>query len=364
MQSHISDEMRNKFASNAYIANKAYELSGLVDSGQFEHQSEIPLFTSEGAWETHQVMVIQTEHKGLDCYICVPQNSDNTHIKICFTGVYDEPSAYRVLDPLGSGYTEFSREHPKLLEAIKESIQDLENVTLEITGHSLGGADANHLLIYLLNDHLESNSFSNVSSIECTSFNAPGSNYDTTQLLQEKLLANALSEDAIKIIANIGYSEGDWVQQAGYQLYNNLSPDLIDINFVKQTIFSGQEDFFQDIYMMMADDIARIIGLPHKIEGGFFAPDEPFGHVTQYNEFDYFSNQIKEQHQIINEELSIRSEMISMVRGFLSWLFVGEVNAEVPIQETIQETLEPFMAQQPVQDILVDPAPSFYEFDI
>ncbi len=364
MQSYISAEIRNKFASNAYIANKAYEFSELVDSGQFKHNVEIPLFTSAGTWEVHHVIAVETEHKGLDCYICVSQNTDNTHVKICFTGVYDSLSGYRVLDPLGAGYAEFKKEHPKLLEAIKDSIYDLENVTLEITGHSLGGADANNLLIYLLSDHLENNSFSNVSSIECTTFNAPGSNYDTAQLLQDKLMENVSSEEHIKITANIGYSEGDWIQQAGYQLYNDISPELIDINFIKQTIFAESDDCFQDVYMMMADDIARIIGLPHKLDGGFFAPDEAFGDITHYNPSDYYTNQEQGGLQMINNELSIRSEIISMIRCALSWLFVEDVNIEPPIQEVIQAPLECYVVPQSVQDVAIEHVPQFYDFDI
>lgn len=364
MQSHISVEIRNKFASNAYIANKAYEFSQLVDSGQFEHKVEIPLFTSEGTWEAHHVIAVETEHKGLDCYICVSQNTDNTHVKVCFAGVYDSLSVYRVLDPLGAGYAEFRNEHPKLLEAIKDSIHDLENVTLEITGHSLGGADANNLLIYLLSDHLENNSFSNVSGIECTTFNAPGSNYNTAQFLQDKLTENMSSEAPIKITANIGYSEGDWVQQAGYQLYNDVPPELIDINFIKQTMFAEPDNCFQDIYMMMAEDIARIIGLPHKLDGGFFAPDEAFGDITHYNQSDYYTNQEQEGILMINNELSIRSEIVSMIRDALSWLFIEDVSVELPISEVIYEPFESYTTQQSVQDIVVEHAPQFYDFDI
>jgi len=358
MQSCISSEVRYKFASNAYVANKAYEFSKLVDSGDFIDKAEIPLLTSQGNWEIHQVITVETEHKGLDCYICLPQNTDNTHVKICFTGVYDSLSAYRILNPLGAGYGEFQNEHPTLLAAIQDSIQDLENVTLEITGHSLGGADANNLLIYLLSDHLENNSFSNVSNIECTTFNAPGSNFDTAQLLQEKLIENSLAEEPIHITANIGYSEGDWVQQAGYQLYSDMPPELIDIHFIKQTIFEEPNDCFQDIYMMIADDISRIIGLPHKLDGGFFSPDEAFGDITFNNHSDYFTNQDQEGLEVINAELSIRSEWVSMIRDTLSWFFVGETP---PISDTIHE---PYIAQYHTQDVLDDYVPQVYDFDI
>ena len=67
---------------------------------------------------------------------------------------------------------------------------------------------------------------------------------------------------------------------------------------------------------------------------------------------------------MINAELSIRSELISLIRDTLSCLFIDDTYLASPIPEIIHDPCEPYLAQQPIQDMITESTPQFYDFDI
>tara|TARA_R110002110_G_scaffold415836_1_gene657272 strand:- start:36211 stop:37392 length:1182 start_codon:yes stop_codon:yes gene_type:complete len=347
----IPKKIVNKFSSSAYASKMAYILSDLVDSGKFGPGVTMPLFTSKGRWENHHITTVNTEHKGLDCYICISEDSMSKHVKIFFTGTYDHLSIERDFSHSAPGYKAFKKENQTILRKIQESIAGKESVTLEITGHSLGGADANHLLLFLLKDNLKNNGFKNVKKIECSAFNAPGSTARNTQLMEDCLRHNAQSATPIKIIANIGFAYGDIVPMLGTQFFQNICSNWLKINLLKQY---GDEyiDEYADEYVEQYgdeyadllqvtknfEDTLHILVSSHCIQDSFFMPDKPGKDVSTHYNFKYLSNQNVEETCEIRAELSASSMLLSALASVVSWFIPdGEVKFEEMLVPTLHE---------------------------
>ena len=145
----LEDAINKPLVLLEYLAHQlAYNLDG-------KSQVELPGHTDGN--QRHNVQKVQEVPPGLNAYILYPENSDTgkpVDLKIIFRGTnpYDA-SAIRDLEPSGAGFDTMEKAAKSITWQLHNILKHYPDraVNLTITGHSLGGADAQNFFGHLLN---------------------------------------------------------------------------------------------------------------------------------------------------------------------------------------------------------------------
>lgn len=146
-----------------------------------------------------------------------------------FRGTDGLESAKRdILDPEGIGKTVFNKAEEEIARMINSYCESTANPALEISGHSLGGIDAQRatvLCVKLFNDNSKQ-PISRLSRISCFAFCSPKLDAPTIDLWEVEI--QKLKNSPLKLEINFAYHESDIVTWAGHK---NLSmPDELATN--------------------------------------------------------------------------------------------------------------------------------------
>ncbi|WP_419834131.1 hypothetical protein [Endozoicomonas atrinae] len=148
----LEDAINKPLVLLEYLAHQlAYNLDG-------KSQVELPGHTDGN--QRHNVQKVQEVPPGLNAYILYPENSDTgkpVDLKLIFRGAnpYDA-SAIRDLEPSGAGFDTMEKAAKSITQQLHNILRHYPDraVNLTITGHSLGGADAQNFFGHFLNPNI------------------------------------------------------------------------------------------------------------------------------------------------------------------------------------------------------------------
>jgi len=125
---------------------------------------------SHSAGLSYTVRLIPTAHKGLVPILITPLHAEGRNIHLTFRGTKLDNSLKRGLDPSGTGSTDFAEESDKIITALLDAVAEQyahsqQKITLTLSGHGLGGADAQRSMAGLL--HAINEGFLHSEKIGC-----------------------------------------------------------------------------------------------------------------------------------------------------------------------------------------------------
>lgn len=186
----------------------------------------IPLFTEQQHIVYYQLSSYIKE-KGLYCYLFTPLGGQFP-AHLVFRGTDDKESLFRdFLDPKGIGKTVFDEYAPKITEMINSYCESTTNPALEISGHSLGGVDAQRATILCASLVSKSKSpASRLSHISCFAFCSPKLDRVTIKLWEQEIDKLKQHQHPPQISLNFANHRDDGLTQVGYGYINKLESDL------------------------------------------------------------------------------------------------------------------------------------------
>jgi len=233
----------------------------------------IPVFTKQQDIVYYQLKNHINE-KGLNCYLFTPLKG-NFPAQLVFRGTDDVESLSRdILDPNGIGKTVFDSCKEKIAKMLNSYCESTTKPALEITGHSLGGLDAQRATILCLERFNQENNngpLSCLSRINCFAFCSPKLDKTTIKSWEEQIdvLKNHSSPPQISL--NFCYHKNDLLTQAGFK---NL--------YIKEDL-----GFLQENYLQIASDSGIFATNTHHREpffkGGKFYPSKDHRKYIHYN---------------------------------------------------------------------------------
>ncbi|WP_066016172.1 hypothetical protein [Endozoicomonas atrinae] len=148
----LEDAINKPLVLLEYLAHQlAYNLDG---------KSQVELPGHSDGNQRHNVQKVQEVPPGLNAYILYPENSDTgkpVDLKLIFRGTnpYDA-SAIRDLEPSGAGFDTMEKAAKSITQQLHNILRHYPDraVNLTITGHSLGGADAQNFFGHFLNPNI------------------------------------------------------------------------------------------------------------------------------------------------------------------------------------------------------------------
>lgn len=181
--------------------------------------------------------------KGLHCYLFTPLKGDFP-AQLVFRGTDDMESLIRdLLDLKGIGKTVFDEYKDKMAKMIENYCRITKNPALEITGHSLGGLDAQRataLCLELFNQENNNGPISRLSRIDCFAFCSPKLDQDTIKSWEEQIDILKKHPSPLQIGLNFGYHKNDLLTQAGFKnLYTKDNLKFLHENHLQITSNSG-----------------------------------------------------------------------------------------------------------------------------
>jgi hypothetical protein len=239
----LDTSIRTQFASNEYFAHVlAYELHH-CKSGQI-------IRANDG--HDYHVYPVEKTHPGLFAYILVPRGVSRPEVKILFRGTDDKASTIRDMEEKAPGYRSFMESRDQIFDALIRRLNEVHvahpdsKISINIAGHSLGGADGQYMLIELLEKFLETREsalpivYQHVNALSLALCNAPGVMKETVDkakrvlaaLKAKHFLADAKA-DGIQLAINIQHAAGDIVQQSGQ---GHILSDATQDDGVKTTL--------------------------------------------------------------------------------------------------------------------------------
>jgi Lipase (class 3) len=202
----------------------------------------IPVFTKQQDIVYYQLKDHINE-KGLHCYLFTPLKGDFP-AQLVFRGTDDIESLSRdVLDLNGIGKTVFDEYKDQIAAMIETYCRTTEKPSLEITGHSLGGSDAQRATIFCLerfNQENNNGSISRLSRINCFAFCSPKLDQATVKSWEEQLDILKSHSSPPRIGLNFCYHKNDLLTQVGFKnIYIKENLSFLQENYLQITSDSG-----------------------------------------------------------------------------------------------------------------------------
>ncbi|MEK7339230.1 MAG: hypothetical protein AABZ92_00770, partial [Verrucomicrobiota bacterium] len=256
----------------------------------------VPVFTELQDTVYYQLNNYINE-KGLNCYLFTPLKS-NFPAQLVFRGTDDVESLSRdILDPNGIGKTVFDNCKQKIAKMLNSYCASTTKPALEITGHSLGGLDAQRatvLCLELFNQEINE-PLSHLSRINCFAFCSAKLDQSTIKSWEEQIGALKNHPSPIQISLNFCYHKNDFLTQAGFK---NL--------YVKENL-----SFLQENYLQVTSDSGILATNAHHREpffkGGKFYPTKDNRKYIHYNSADL--TYLEEKMDTLQEALAKESEV-------------------------------------------------------
>ena len=236
---------------------------------------------------------------GLNCYFFTPLKGDFP-AQMVFRGTDDAESLSRdIFDPNGIGKTVFDECKNQIAAMIETYCKTTKNPSLEITGHSLGGSDAQRATILCLerfNQENNNNSFSLLSRINCFAFCSPKLDQATIKSWEEQIDTLKNHPSPPRIVLNFCYHKDDLLTQAGFK---NL--------YIKENLSFLQENYLQ----VISDSGILATNIHHRelfFKGGKFYPGTDNRKYIHYNSAVF--TDLKKKIDLLQEFIKRESEIL------------------------------------------------------
>lgn len=204
---------------------------------------------------------IQENIDGLNAYALIP-NNDSNELHIVFTGTNDLDGVKRDIEHGTAGSQSFNEAKDDLLDHVKQIINNMNNekpIKLVISGHSLGGADAENFLALVL-EAKANKQIDSVNDIALYSFCSPGINFDTVESAERHMTALLRDQNApVHIQLNYGRANGDPVHSLGQAhivapyIPGKSNTNLVVVNKSISPVFSDEDSLFSSLVNMASD---------------------------------------------------------------------------------------------------------------
>lgn len=330
---HPEQASRHHVISCNHIARTiAYRLNDVSDDEILvdDNARIIHLLDEDCVIRQYNVKKISVSHKGLVCYILKPthESNNNNRVHLVFRGTKDSSAWARNINDTTPGYTTLMENSEVILEEVLNAIA-ADKSHIIVSGHSLGGADAQNFFNIIMQKIFYAKSSANLQ-IESTSQNTLSSKLLKVAELTlnasnpagvsklvwfaAKIHSDYLSENGIKISAVYILAAGDIVPQSGQ------AHILSDSNIQQANIYLAKfSDTFSDNYLsgknVALTGIGGVaLGLLSPLTGfmlsGFGALSTLHAHKTKVSieqlldgKFEMYSNITTEGQQIISTKL-------------------------------------------------------------
>lgn len=238
-----------KLASSNHLARcVAYTLDKvMLTTDEFDFEELIDILDEDGQIREYYGRAIFIPVKGLVCYLLIGKDRiDNNRLHLAFRGTKDIPACLRDLERRGPGHESFFGNRDTILENICATIHQYyasDPVHLIVSGHSLGGADAENTVTSVLqvkaqlayNNRLFA-AFEELNNIDTITLNAVNSaGISAVKATEAKMDADFLANDRnLKIDATYILTDGDVVPQSGQaHVFANCDYSTAKINLIK-----------------------------------------------------------------------------------------------------------------------------------
>lgn len=178
-----------------------------------------------------QVIYYELEGKlskaGVHSYLFVPIHDKSKPAVLLFRGTDGVDSIQRDLDSDGIGKTAFNQHASKIAEMLEDYIEKTGNVELEIIGHSLGAADAQRIMEYIVNQMVYNvdSSLKKLKEIKSFAYCSPKLDKSTVLRWKRNLSFLAETKSPCNIVLNFVQHRFDLVTWCGDR---NLTDSISD----------------------------------------------------------------------------------------------------------------------------------------
>lgn len=246
----------SKFASAEHLAR-------IVAYDNYKPDEEIPILEHDGKLEEYTITKLQTKNLGIVGHILTNNSSKQVHV--VFSGLHNFAGMLRSLETGAAGHDSFGAEKRSIADQIAKKISEQaakvgDKIDLTISGHSLGGADAQNCAATVMDcmvdahRHSRVNSPSNnawlqVNSLTVNHLNSVGIKHSTGA--KAKKNAEKLSKHGIKINVRALKVECDGIQQTGQtSILADIDPKIANVEMLK--ISKAPETFVEFVAMFLA----------------------------------------------------------------------------------------------------------------
>lgn len=252
-----------KFASAEHLAHTVpYELA----SGHNPNEPVI-IFDADGGVREYKVTKIQTKDAGICGFILTGKEADNNTVHVVFRGTADGASVRRDLEYGGAGQTSFNAEKALITSQILSKVADRSRATdkkvnVVISGHSLGGADAQNCANAILEemaDHYthahkdkqlaQLNPVSRINHLTINHVNSGGVSMQTANTSKHN--AEIAAKHGVKINLCALKVAGDGIQQTGQtNIFSDVPDNVAHVEVLK--VKSGTNGWLRYTYLTIA----------------------------------------------------------------------------------------------------------------
>ena len=323
------------YASFEMIAHViAYDLAIHKNPGSVAYN----VLDDDGQCRIYRPIKILTKNQGIVCFALIPDEltNDNSRMHVLFRGTHDFLSVLRDLESAGPGHQSFFDEREGFLQQLNGHVGNVyqrtgQKVKLSVSGHSLGGADAQNASATIikamahnrddLHDvpmyeqkfaqkirhnlvHVAELNIAHLNSVGVTKQIAQECTYDATFLA-----AVSTPENKISINLHALRVENDRVQKTGQ---TNILSDIdcraakVDVLYVKATDVAADNDYSSEGFLsflgrMLLQGITKFITQLKDAHCTCHFTDE------RKNEMHYYRNTSNVGHKVIKKHLTDKS---------------------------------------------------------
>ncbi len=237
--------LNTRVASANQLARRvAYELDAYFIPA--EDLQSIEVYDEDGEIRTYYIEMIDTQHLGVVAYILKPISVDNHRLHLVFRGTKDRPAWCRNTETPAPGYASFYAERNTILSSLCLTIEGsnaIQKVHLIISGHSLGGSDAQHcaaeVMEALAEGHksnpcfAEFSSLAQINKISINHANSAGISHSISSKGSD-YAAYITKNLSVKINLMCVITAGDGVQQSGQShILSDIDNTIAKVELVK-----------------------------------------------------------------------------------------------------------------------------------
>lgn len=258
----------------------------------------------------YQLIEAKTSVQGLVCYIFKPLLAEYSDYHVIFRGTKCLNSVGRDLEASAPGNESFANASPLIMQEINLAISDAkDNISINIYGHSLGGADAQccftDLMEKIYNDvTLKKDNYHHIKILRLMAYSSAGVSEEVAK--KAKKFALQLKPHKIALECFWLHSAGDVVQQTGVaNILSDIDADIAIVHLLK--VRAGDKI---EIQLLQYQEYYQIVNLARPIVA------HTKKHFTEeqaeylLNNYEYYNNTTVIGKDFIRQKLCNKSSFL------------------------------------------------------
>lgn len=255
----IERPLNARVASANHLARRVvYELDLYFTPKQ--EQQVVYVFDDDAEVRQYAIQFIYTNHLGIVPYLLTPLDVNNPRMHLVFRGSKDAPAWCRSTETPAPGYASFYQERDLLISELHNALEYNDVNHLTISGHSLGGSDAQtcaaevmHAIMEMHQDLEKASKYNFLTKIKKLTINHVNSAGIANSVAETSSIAAAYVSKYRLLDINVMcvLTAGDAVQQTGQShILSNVESNIAMVELVK--LSSEFEGVFNKKYLAAA----------------------------------------------------------------------------------------------------------------